>query len=262
MRIYEERKGRNPAYSLRSFARDLNIPAGRLSQYFSEKRHLTEKAGEILAQNLGFEPKEKALFLDSIRQKNALRKGKIYTDGQPIGRLEIDQRNFEILSNPLHFDILSLIETDDFHSDISWIAQRLGQSTAEVRLCLERLVEAELILSEEKQWTLASAGQFRTSDGVASSAIRKTHRKILQDTSRALEEKVDLELRDITAMCLAIDPEKMAEAKKMIRDFKNQFSKVMESGKKKEVYRLGIQFLPVTQRESEKETKERRYVEN
>ena len=53
-------------------------------------------------------------------------------------------------------------------------------------------------------------------------------------------------------MTLAVDPDQMAEAKKMIRNFRDQFTETFGSTQKKEVYKLMIQFIPLTK---EKNTK-------
>ena len=57
-----------------------------------------------------------------------------------------------------------------------------------------------------------------------------------------------MELRDFTSMTMAIDPEKLTEAKKKIREFRRGLSEFLEAGKKEEVYRLNIQLVPVTKR--------------
>ena len=47
-------------------------------------------------------------------------------------------------------------------------------------------------------------------------------------------------------MTLAIDPEKIPEAKLIIREFRKKMGSLLNSGTKREVYQLGIQFYPVT----------------
>ena len=60
----------------------------------------------------------------------------------------------------------------------------------------------------------------------------------------ALEEQ-SVDERDITSLLVSVDSERLPEAKKRIRDFRNDFIKEFnnESEKKDSVYCLGIQLL-------------------
>ena len=51
---------------------------------------------------------------------------------------------------------------------------------------------------------------------------------------------------------MAIDPENLGEAKNMIKSFRKRLSKKLESGNKKEVYKLAIQLFPLSRGYEEK----------
>ncbi len=54
-------------------------------------------------------------------------------------------------------------------------------------------------------------------------------------------------MRDVSGMTMAVSKERLAEARKMIRDFRRRISGYMEGGKRNAVYRLNIQLFPLTQ---------------
>ena len=66
----KNRISNNSRYSLRSFAKYLEIPPGRLSEIFSGKRKLTIAVGEKISHKLSLSPLQTANFLKAIAEKN------------------------------------------------------------------------------------------------------------------------------------------------------------------------------------------------
>ena len=61
--VFQERRGRNPRYSLRSYARDLDLGVATLSQVLSGKRHLSVKNAKKVVYKLCWGPfQEKCLY--------------------------------------------------------------------------------------------------------------------------------------------------------------------------------------------------------
>ena len=58
--------------------------------------------------------------------------------------------------------------------------------------------------------------------------------------------------RDFSGITMAINVEKLDEAKEMIRAFRRKLCKFLETGKKTEVYTLRVQLFPKTVRQSTK----------
>jgi hypothetical protein len=55
-----------------------------------------------------------------------------------------------------------------------------------------------------------------------------------------------MEFRDFSSMMMAIDPDKISEAKTIIREFRLKMDSLMEQGHKREIYQLAIQFYPLS----------------
>lgn len=64
---YQKRKQRNENFSLRSFAKWLDISPAQLSQMMSGKRTISLKSAKKLSQKLGLSPFEKKSFINYRR---------------------------------------------------------------------------------------------------------------------------------------------------------------------------------------------------
>jgi uncharacterized protein (TIGR02147 family) len=233
---FKRRLAKNPSYSLRAFANALAISPGRLSELLSGKRKLTNKMAARLADRLSLDVIGRNKFFAAIDAAYATK---------PIAEEE-----FTLISEWYHFAILSLIETKGFKFEPKWIAQRLGITTVEVREAIERLERLQLIESRQQKIYLRQKGTATTSD-VPSGALRRHHKCHIERAAQALED-VPLSERDITAITMAIDKSKLPQAKELIRKFRRQMSRLLESGERTEVYNLNIQLIPLSKNSQEK----------
>ncbi|MBO9666790.1 MAG: DUF4423 domain-containing protein [Bdellovibrio sp.] len=71
LRELERRQKRNPSYSLRAFARDLEMPSSRLSEILNRKMGLSEARAMALAEKLNLEASEKEFFIDLALSEHA-----------------------------------------------------------------------------------------------------------------------------------------------------------------------------------------------
>jgi hypothetical protein len=92
---------------------------------------------------------------------------------------------------------------------------------------------------------LEATGQFfANSKGTPSDAIRAFHRQVLEKASEALTLQ-NTEVRDSSAIILALPSDSMAEAKKDILNFRNFFDKKYSAKRRSKdaVYCMSIQFF-------------------
>lgn len=246
---YKKRKTKNPGYSLRAFAQALGIPSGRLSQYFSGKRKITPQVAEKISTSLNLSPQEKRQFMKAVVGLQTNLSASMLSFIENPQELEFDQ--FEMIAESLHFEILSLIETQDFKSDVAWISKRLNRNPIEIRAALERLVRLNLVSKENSKIQLVHGKGIASPSDIASKAIRKAHKKNLEHAIECLETTTVYE-RDYSTMTIAIDPERLETAKEMMRVFRRTLTAYLENGEKKEVYRLNMNLIPVTRKQKEK----------
>ncbi|HLD91021.1 MAG TPA: DUF4423 domain-containing protein [Patescibacteria group bacterium] len=237
----KNRISNNSRYSLRSFAKYLEIPPGRLSEIFSGKRKLTIAVGEKISHKLSLSPLQTANFLKAIAEKNIKM---IHVSKGYKKRTILKEDIFNVIADWHHFAILSLIETKNFRSDHKWMAMRLGISVVEVNFAIQRLLKLKMITNKNGKYKL-SKESFSTSEDVESRALQKSHKQSLEQSIASLEE-VPVKLRDISSITMAIDLSKLKKAKKEIREFRKRIANIMESGNQTEVYNLNIQLIPIT----------------
>jgi DNA-binding Lrp family transcriptional regulator len=240
---YILRRGRNPSYSLRSFAKNLDLPASRLSEVLSGKRRLTAAMGLKISDRLLLVPELRDRLINGIKATRSPRKPPLKNSpSQEYKSLSDDV--FIVIADWYHFAILSLMETKGFNRETRWIAQRLGISTIEVTDALERL--ARLGLTKEIAGKLTpSHHNITTTHDVPSAALKKGHKQQIELALAALLE-IPLDKRDITSITMPVDPKKLPMAKDLIREFRRQMSQLLENGDCSEVYSLNIQLIPLS----------------
>lgn len=253
-REFSSRTRRNGSYSLRAFARDLAIPASKLSEVLSGRCGLSAKSASRIAGKLQLTPAETDLFVTLVEcEHNRSQAGKTAARARlnalqaqdQFSELGLDR--FRIISDWQHFAILELTHVADFQSDPKWIALKLGISETDAATAIARLLEFGLLERDHNGSLKDAQADLATPSGIPSRELREHHSQILHKADEALE-KYPIQERDFSAITMAIDPEKMEEARNYLKEFRRMFCKDIQSSKnKRRVYCLGIQFFPMDQ---------------
>jgi uncharacterized protein (TIGR02147 family) len=236
-----ERCRANPNYSLRSFAKSLNVEPSALSQIINGKRPLTEKMKIRLGSALGL----------CIRELEKIPRDQSQKRGRAIARSyqQITHDTFGVISDWYHYAILELTYIDGFKSDAGWIAKKLGITKSEVNIATERLFRLGLLnKTEDGQWFDASEhGELsHISPGLSSIAARKYQIELLELSKRAVQE-IDIQRRNHTSAVFCFDPDDIEEAIEAIAVFRRKFAQEFQPrAKGKTVYQLQISFFPLT----------------
>lgn len=232
----ERRRQRNSAYSMRSFAKSVDIHPAALSQFLNGKRKLSLTIAEKILSKISDDPTKKAEVLDSF-EINDLSSN----NAKDILQLEADQ--YHIVSDPSYYSILSLFETTDLVADPKWVSERLGLSIHKVEKSFERLIRLGFLVENENAELCVHDKELDTPYDNSNLVLRERQKKNLTDASTALDEIHHL-FREACAVTMAIDPDKIPEAKKRIREFRDSMCEYLETGNRTEVYELSIQMFP------------------
>lgn len=235
---YLKRRAKNPSYSMRAFAKQLSLSPARLCQVLNGKRPMTSKQVEKIVTCLKLSPGRQQFLLESVIRTGT--KGKKFSP--KYAQIHLDQ--FKFISDWYHSAILCLIKTNGFKSEPKTIAARLGLSVVEVQAALDRLAALGLIERCPGQ-IKAIQSNVAVGSGVASPALRKLHKQMLKKAGDSLEE-VDVELRDITSITMAIDPKRLAGAKQLITTFRRKLCEYLEQGDQRSVYAFNMQLFPLS----------------
>lgn len=240
---FTQRCEKNPRYSLRSFAKSLGISHTVLSLVMSAKRPLSKKASERVAERLALGPVEsqKLLTLRAIKTKKSVKVAA--TNFQ-----KVDLATFELISNWIHYAILSLLEVKDSQFEAKWMATRLGANEMQVRIAMDCLKELGLVENIKGKWKQTGKA-IKVENNVSTAGTRKFQKQLLEKAIESLEND-PMEVRDFSSMTLAMDPKNIPYAKERIRQFRRELTAELEAkGRPEEVYNLTVQIYPVSKGE-------------
>lgn len=242
-RVLDERQRENPAYSLRAYARDLGLHSSTLSLILNYKRKLPQKNLAQVLEELDLSPMDETTFKESFfKAKTNL--DNIQISAEYYQQRMIDEAHYHIIAEWEYYAVLSLLETKKVIVEASDIATALSIPDKRAEVVLEGLVRAEFIKQESGKWTLTT-GPLRTTEDITSKALKKSHHDTLNVAKKKLDE-IEIELRDFSSTTVAIDPDKLPEAKAIIREFRQRLASFLGDGNKREVYQFAIQLFPLT----------------
>jgi len=236
----DELKSRNNSFSLRAFARLLEVSPASLSEFLNGKRILSPKMINKLAEKLCLSPEEFTILNDKLVRDKTGVDPDIKTNKKAI---QIQNDQYYLISDCHYYSILCLVETDDFINDTKWMANRLKTTVKKVKDSLERLLRLGFLHYNKDGKLECQDVSLSTAEDVPNTSIKKRHSENLDAAKESLYVD-DVLLRDFNFVTIAIDPKKLPAAKKMIREFRNELMSFLESGEKTEVYEICTQIFP------------------
>lgn len=137
-----ERIRKNPKYSLRAFARAIEVDASILSKVLRGERYFSEELAIRVLDRIDLSYEEREWFLSSLararveaglRRSSPAQKRRLAELARERSReltreLTIDQ--FKIVADWYHYAILELTRVEGFRNEPAWIAGRLGCRSA------------------------------------------------------------------------------------------------------------------------------------
>lgn len=240
---FSRKQRANEHYSLRAYARDLGVHPSTLSQVLKGKRPLPIKDSLSVVKNLKLGPKDKTYFMESLyRRKTSL-------DNIEIGSLDdrfmLDESYHKVLAEWEHYAVLELYELAGFQANSSEISKRLKITITRAEVVVNNLLICGLLKRNEMGELERAHSSVRTTEDVKSQALHESHKETLMMGINKLEE-IEVEFRDFSSTTVAVDLEKLTEAKTIIREFRQKMEALLRDGQKTDVYQLAIQFFPLT----------------
>ncbi|MBY0414798.1 MAG: DUF4423 domain-containing protein [Bdellovibrionales bacterium] len=252
---FNKRSKKNERYSLRAFARDIEIAPSHLSTLLKDKSGLSKERAFKIAQKLELSPRKTKIFVETAESeysrssilKEAAKKRvrKIYIKQEIKEHLEVDE--FQFISQWYHLAILELFELKDFKMNNGYISSKLGITEKEVQEAIVRLVRLKLLVTRKGK-LIPNEESTMVGDNVSSSAIRQFHEQIIQKAKVAIHDQ-DKSERILRSSIITIKKDKVQEALLMLQDFHNKFCVQIGEQQivnKDEVYCLSSQFFKLT----------------
>ena len=243
--ILAEKIKKNPQFSLRAFARLVDVSPAVLSRILSGKRKLTFNLATRIADALVLGPIERetlySFFLNTVEEKTEEEKNQ--------KELSIDC--FNAMKEWYHYGITQLLYLESFKEDSKWIAKMLSITEMEAKMAIDRLLRLEILDRDENEKLYRTAAHLSTTTDIASAGIRHFQKQILEKSIESLERD-DLLERDITSITIAINEDRLSEAKLEIKKFRLKMAEFLGTGEKTRVYNLGVHLIPLSKSVSER----------
>lgn len=252
------KRERNPSYSLRAMARDLGVSHTYLSLVINGRKGISPHQASWMGD---------ALKMDAATKEHFVRSAAAGVASAPaLPKRVVKFLTFDVESRKLprdwhHFAIADLTLTSSFRPSPTWIGKRLGISARQAREALDRLRELGFLERTPDGWRKTQAF-LQFSARRSTPALRRFHRTMISKALAALQSprKADFERRDITGAMIAVNPEKLVEAKRKIASFRKQMIRLLGDGECTELYQLNVQLfplsLPVDKARAEKRTED------
>lgn len=237
----DSKKQKNSQYSMRTFASHLGVNSGILSQILKGKRRISKKQALKFIDSLDLTEDQKDGILEPFLIEERIK------EAQEKERTLFDHQKFSPSELWKVYAILNLVKTDNFKLAIDIIAKRLGLMKEETSDLMTKIFAQKLLIFTEKGKLIRSSHSLRTIDNQKNESLQQGHQINCELASQALKE-TKISERDFTSVTLPMNPQKMEEARGIIRNFQKELCILLESGTCTEVYKLNVQLYPLSRK--------------
>lgn len=247
-REFDKKKEKNPRYSLRIFARHLDIDHSTLSQIFSRKRGISEKLAQKIISNLTLTHHEKQKFLTSVDTCFARAKKKKAAAAEKLSQISKFANSVVVHQDPLntinhwrHVAVYELV-SNKRATNVNQLVEILKISFDQATLIVQQLCDLK-ILQNENGILSGTASSVQTLNDIPSTAITKYHASIAEKAAQSVTTQPVLD-REFQNLVISFSKDQMTGAKQMIRDFMSEFStKYYNETPSTEIYSLAVNFF-------------------
>jgi uncharacterized protein (TIGR02147 family) len=260
--FYEEKKTRNYFYSFRYMAHKIGMDHSLLVKVLLGKRHITSESIKKLAALCGFSAVEAKYFetLVNFEKARSESQSKIYFEKllslKRHTARRIEEYHYEYFKKWYYAAIRSLFDFYEFKGDDY---QRLGKRL-NPRITESEAREAVALLEKLGFVKKTPEGIFKPCEAHVSTGEKwdslaiKNYQKETIALSLSSLERDPKETRDISTVTMSITEEGMKEIREIIKECRGTITKMVDemNGEKRDrVYQLNMQFIPLSQVDTE-----------
>ena len=231
---FDARLRRNPlGYSLRAFARDLDISPATLSLILQKKAGLSQKKAALISQKLQLPPGENDFFQDLVQSNCAKNKTERRIASAKLFRYEtrynsVEADLFHVIKDWYHLAIMELTQIKGFTPDPVWISKKLKITEDEAQFGLERLLRLE-ILEMHKGKLRPTSDYLIVLSKAPSAAAKHFQTQVLQKTMRSFDD-VERSSRDIASVMIRMRSDEMDYVVKTLKETRRDIAAHVQKG--------------------------------
>ncbi|MGZ3770586.1 MAG: DUF4423 domain-containing protein [Bdellovibrio sp.] len=243
----KRRINKNKKYSLRSFARDLDISPSFMSRILRKETSLSLKKGEILLKKIKWSEVKSELFILLINYHNCSGgTAKQVLESQLVEKIKkseqeifnLNREHHFLLSQWFHFAIIELTLLPSFKSSPRWIAERLKITVPEVEESIKRMLLLGILQYDGN--ILKRCHSSYWIGNYSSKDIRAFHANHLSLAAKALE-KQKMEERYFIGSTFPVDVSSLPKIESLIKEFHKKILAISESANSNQIYHMAVQ---------------------
>lgn len=192
------RQSRRPQYSMRAFARDLEISPSFLCEFLAGRQGLSKERAAWITQKINLAPAQSEHFWDLIEAKFArteqakktARVRALQRTKNDKSRLSLDR--FHLIADWYHFALLEILTLPQSNFSSQELAEILSISVENVESGIKRLLSLQLIEeagAHEGAKYVAKDDLTSTDEDGANHAVQIAHQQLLRMHAEAVESK-------------------------------------------------------------------------
>lgn len=235
------RCAKNPKYSLRAFALDLEIDHASLSHILRGRRRLTATMIERLGRRLALSPVQIASF----QTYENMTAGSPNKPSTVIDFKTLTQYASAVANDWRHLAILELTRLDCFKTDVGWIARVLDSTPDQINVAINRLCYLGMLRMESSdKWVDATGGLVIGIEDFARLALEHA---LEHFAKAARNDNQDARIHsEHSCTTVAINARKLPLLTERVRDFRRELIELIESDEKRDaLYRFDIHLFPL-----------------
>lgn len=237
----KKRKQRRPHYSLRAFARDLEIGASTLSEILSGKAGLSLARIQQLSKKLNLSESQSNHWYDLVVINHSKDPNKIKKAKKRLNEKKLDEALFQLISDWYYLAILEIIEIEP-QMGPDRIAKVLGLNKSICSKAINSMIKLGFMYHEDGVYRSALT-DITVNSELPSQALGKFHLQTLKKAQRAIVNQTRSE-RDFQSLVFSLRKDTINDFKKELFDQIIPIVKKYEAqNKKNAVYNFSYQLF-------------------
>ncbi len=255
LRHFELKRAKRASYSLRMFARDLELTPSNLSDVLKGRCGISAIVASRIAQILKMNTEEAIYFADLVESKHARSRADREAALERVRKHTLNpfSRKAKPETIPLfekwyYVATLEFLTLKNGEPSVDAIADALGISTDEVHEALSRLLVSGAIRREGERFVRTENYLFADSP-VPSATIRSFHKQVLDLGKDAIDQQA-IDQRKFLSTLFTFDSRRLAEAIAYLENLDQDFFTKFESKEDSDsVYAFSLQLFRVDEKQ-------------